>query len=87
MCKLPHVPSSFREKDGIMVRGKEGTLGSPRLLSQLCKLFRNGFFSAEINETVVNFPGNTIKYLISLCLPTLSCKISSTLAQPVQQSP
>lgn len=51
-CKFPHVPYFFEEKRSLMVRGKDGTLGSPGLLSQLCKLFRDGFSSTEINETL-----------------------------------
>lgn len=37
-CKFPHVPY-FSKKCSLMVRGKDRTLGSPRLLSQLCKLW------------------------------------------------
>lgn len=82
--EYPHlyIPFSFVS----MVQGEDEALGSPRLPSQLWELFKDSFFSAEINETIVNFPGNMIKSVISLCLPTLSCKTSSTLAQLVQQS-
>lgn len=36
-CKFPHVPY-FSKMCRLMVRGKDRTLGSPRLFSQLCKL-------------------------------------------------
>lgn len=51
-CKFPHVPYFFEEKRSLTFRGKDGTLGSPGLLSQLCKLFRDGSSSTEINETL-----------------------------------
>ncbi|KAK4813748.1 LOW QUALITY PROTEIN: hypothetical protein QYF61_023684 [Mycteria americana] len=46
------LSSVFKEKCSRMVRGKDRTLGSPGLLSQLCKLFRDSFSSTEINETL-----------------------------------
>jgi len=51
-CKFPSAPFFLKEKCSLMVRGKDGTPGSPGLLSQLCKLFKDSFSSTEINETL-----------------------------------
>lgn len=63
-CKFPHVPFFLEEssrkkkiktkcrKCSRMVIGKHRTAGSPGLLPQLCKLFRDSLPSTEINETL-----------------------------------